>query len=55
MESNVEEERPCDNDELRKFHGMAIKKGEGYFMTELVGISKRTAEKHLNKLKVSIK
>ena len=55
MESNLKEERPCDNDELRKFHGTALKKGEGYFMTEMVGISTRTTEKYLNKLKVGIK
>ena len=55
LESNLKEERPCNNDELRTFHGMALKKGEGYFMTKLVGISTRTAEKHLNKLKVGIK
>ena len=55
MESNLKEERPCDNDELHKFHGTALKKSEGYFMTEMVGISTRTTEKYLNKLKVGIK
>ena len=55
MESNLKEERPCDDDELRKFHGKALKKGEGYFMTELVGISTRTTKKYLDKLKVGIK
>ena len=55
MESNLKEERPCDNDKLRKFHGTALKKSEGYFMTEMVGISTRTTEKYLNKLKVGIK
>ena len=55
MKSNLEEERPCDSDELRKFHGTALDKGKGYFMTETVGISTNSTEKHLNKLKVGIK
>ena len=55
MQSNLEDERPCDNDEFRKFHGTALEKGEGYFMTETVGISTNTTEKFLNKLKVVIK
>ena len=33
MESNLNEERPRDDDELRKFHGKAFEKGENYFMT----------------------
>ena len=55
MKSNLKDQRPCDNDELRKIHGTALEKGEGYFMTETVGISTSTTEKHLNKLKVGIK
>ena len=54
MKSNLEDERPCGNDEFRKFHGTALEKGEGYFMTETVGISTNTTEKFLNKLKVII-
>lgn len=55
MKSNLKDERPCDNDELRKFLGTALEKGEGCFMTETLGISTSTTEKYLNKLKVGIK
>ena len=55
MKSNLREERPCDNDQLRKFHGTALDEGKGYFMTETVGFSTNSTEKHLNKLKVGIK
>ena len=55
MKSNLKNQRPCGNDELRKFHGTALEKGEGYFMTETVGISTSTTENYLNKLKVGIK
>ena len=55
MESNLKEKCPCDVDELRKCHGTALEKSEGYFMTETVGISTSSKEKHLNKLKVGIK
>ena len=55
MKSNLKDERPCDNDELRKFHGTALEKGEGNYMTETVGISTSTTEKYLNKLKVGLK
>ena len=55
MESNLKEESPCDDDELRKFHGTALEKGEKCFMTETVGISTNSTEKHLNKLKVGLK
>ncbi|CAH3045105.1 unnamed protein product, partial [Porites lobata] len=51
MKSNLKNQRPCGNDELRKFHGTALEKGEGYFMTETVGISTSTTENYLNKLK----
>lgn len=54
MESNLKEERPCDDDELLKFHGKALEKGENYFMTETVTISTNSTEKHLNKLKVGL-
>ena len=55
MKSNLKDQRPCDNDEPRKIHGTALEKGEGYFMTETVGISTSTTEKYLKKLKVGIK
>ena len=55
MKSNLREERPCDNDELSKFHGTALDKSKGCFMTETVGFSTNSTEKHLNKLKVGIK
>ena len=55
MKSNLKDERPCDNDELRKFLGTVLEKGEGCFMTETLGISTSTTEKYLNKLKVGIK
>ena len=54
MESNLKEERACDDDELLKFHGKALEKGENYFMTETVTISTNSTEKHLNKLKVGL-
>ena len=55
MESNLKEERPCENDELSKFHVTALDKGINYFMKETVGISTKYKEKHLNELKVGIK
>ena len=55
MKSNLREKRPCDNDELRKFDGTALDKAKGYFMTETVGFSTISTEKHLDKLKVGIK
>ena len=54
MESNLKEERHRDDDELLKFHGKALEKGENYFMTETVTISTNSTEKHLNKLKVGL-
>ena len=55
MESNLKEECPCDNDELRTFHGKALEKGEDYFMTETVTFSTNSTEEHRNRLKVGIK
>ena len=55
MESNLKEECPYDDDELRKFHGKALEKGEDYFMTETVRFSTNSTEQHRNKLKVGIK
>ena len=54
MTSQLKDNLPCDNDELRKIHGIAFENSEGYFMTETVGISTNTTETYLNKLKVSL-
>lgn len=51
MTSQLKDNLPCDNDELRKIHGIAFENSEGYFMTETVGISTNTTETYLNKLK----
>ena len=52
MESQLKGQLPCDNDELRKGHQMALEESEGHFMAETVGISTNTTEQYLNKLKV---
>lgn len=54
MESQLEGKLPCDNDELRNGHRMALENSEGYFMGETAGISTNTTEQYLNKLKVWI-
>ena len=54
MESQLKGQLPCDNDELRKGHQMALEDSEGHFMAETVGISTNTTEQYLNKLKVWI-
>ena len=54
MSSQLKGKLPCDNDELRKAHGIAFDNSEGYFMSETVGISTNTTETYLNKLKVSL-
>ena len=43
---------PCDNDDLRKFHNIALEESEALFMAETTGISTNTVERHMRELKV---
>lgn len=52
MTSQLENELPCENDQLRRSHGLALKRSEDHFMAETAGISTNTIEKYLKKLKV---
>ncbi|KAJ7380878.1 hypothetical protein OS493_004461 [Desmophyllum pertusum] len=51
MTSQLKDELPCDNDQLRGSHGIALENSEGYFMAETAGISTNTIEMYLKKLK----
>lgn len=55
MTSQLKDKLPCDNDQLRGSHGIALEKSEGYFMAETAGISTNTIEMYLKKLKVRYK
>lgn len=52
MTSQLKNELPCENDRLRKSHGVAFKSSEDYFMAETAGIATNTIEKYLKMLKV---
>ena len=52
MMSQLKDELPCDNDQLRRSHEMALKNSESHFMADTAGISTNTIEKYLKKLKV---
>ncbi|KAJ7380900.1 hypothetical protein OS493_004483 [Desmophyllum pertusum] len=51
MTSQLKDKLPCDNDQLRGSHGIALENSEGYFMAETAGISTNTIEMYLKKLK----
>ena len=52
MAAQLKDKLPCDNDELRNGHQVALKNSERYFMDETASISTKTTEQYLNKLKV---
>ncbi|XP_078366399.1 guanylate-binding protein 6-like isoform X2 [Oculina patagonica] len=54
MASQLKSKLPCENDQLRISHGMALESSEGHFMAETAGISTKTTEKYLKKLKESL-
>lgn len=55
MTSQLKDELPCDNDQLRRSHEMALENSESHFMADTAGISTNTIEKYLKKLKVRYK
>lgn len=54
MASQLQAKLPCDNDELRNAHQVALEMCESYFMKETAGISTKTTEQFLNQLKVRL-
>ena len=52
MASRLQDKLPCDNDELRNGHQVALETSQRYFMDETAGISTKTTERYLNELKV---
>ena len=55
MTTQLENEVPCDNDQLRRSHDVALQNSENHFMADTAGISINTIEKYLKKLKVRYK
>lgn len=54
METLLSDKMPCDNDEIRKNHNVALEECQGQFMAETTGMSTNTTERHLRQLKVSL-
>ena len=52
MTTQLKDELPCNNDQLRRNHEVALESSENHFMADTGGISINTIEKYLNKLKV---
>lgn len=48
----LENKMPCDNEEIRENHNIALEESQRLFMAETTGISTNTIEKHLRELKV---
>ena len=55
MTTQLENELPCDNDQLRRSHEMALQNSENHFVADTAGISINMIEKYLKKLKVRCK
>jgi len=55
MTAQLKDELPCNNDQLRRSHEMALQNSENHFMADTAGISINTIEKYLKKLKVRYK
>ncbi|XP_068674619.1 guanylate-binding protein 6-like [Montipora foliosa] len=51
MASRLQDKLPCDNDELRNGHQVALETSQRYFMDEIAGFSTKTTEQYLNELK----
>ena len=52
MTTQLKDELPCNNDQLRTSHEMALENSENHFMADTAGISINTIERYLKKLKV---
>ena len=52
MKTLLSDKMPCDNDEIRKNHNVALEECQGQFMAETTGVSTNTTEMHLRQLKV---
>lgn len=52
MTTHLKDELPCNNDQLRRSHEMALENSENHFVADTAGISINTIEKYLKKLKV---
>lgn len=52
MRTLLENKMPCDNEEIRENHNIALEESQRQFMAETTGISTNTIEKHLRELKV---
>lgn len=48
----LSDKMPCDNDEIRESHNIALEECQRQFMAETTGISTSTTEKHLRALQV---
>ena len=55
MTTQLKDELPCNNDQLRRSHEMALQNSEDQFMADTAGISIKTIEKYLKRLKVRYK
>ena len=55
MTTQLKDELPCNNDQLRRSHEMALQNSENHFMADTAGISTNTFEKYLKNLKVRFK
>ena len=53
MTTQLKNELPCNNDQLRRSHEIALQNSENHFMADTAGISINSIEKYLKKLKVS--
>jgi len=52
MTTQLEDALPCNNDQLRGSHDIAVEHSEKHLMADTAGISINTIEKYLKKLKV---
>ena len=52
MTALLSDKMPCDNDEIRESHNIALKECQRQFMAETTGIATNTTEKHLRALQV---
>ena len=55
MTTQLKDKLPCNNNQLRRSHEMALQNSESHFMADTAGISTNTIEKYLKKLKVRYK
>ena len=55
MRTQLKNKLPCNNDQLRRSHEMALQKSENHFIANKAGISTNTIEKYLKNRKVRYK